>query len=97
MKTRPLAMTGVVAFGLCVVLAVMTLTGTAQATFLLIDDFDARFTNGPPSLIDCASLEVEGDVTFGRGVSVKGTVRLSSPDGPSTVPDGATLTGNVTL
>lgn len=40
MKTRPLAMTGVVACCLCAALTVTALTGTARAAFLPIDDFD---------------------------------------------------------
>ncbi|MEA2379273.1 MAG: UTP--glucose-phosphate uridylyltransferase [Thermoleophilaceae bacterium] len=58
--------------------------------YKLIRDFDARFASGPPSLRECRRLEVEGDVSFGRSVTVKGVVRLS---GPLAVPDGAVLEG----
>ncbi len=65
--------------------------------FKLLEDFENRFPDGPPSLKDCVSLNVEGDVTFGRAVRVEGEVHLSSPNGAKTVPDGATLTGRVVL
>ena len=42
--------------------------------FKLIDDFNARFPEGPPSLVACDSLTVRGDVRFGGGVVVRGTV-----------------------
>ena len=42
--------------------------------FKLVADFDARFPHGPPSLVECESLTVDGDVRFGRDVVVRGTV-----------------------
>ena len=59
--------------------------------YKLIDDFDARFPAGPPSLAAATSLRVEGDWTFGGGVTVIGDVVLG-PEGGD-VPDGATLGG----
>jgi UTP--glucose-1-phosphate uridylyltransferase len=56
--------------------------------YKLVDDFDARFPQGPPSLVACDALHVHGDVTFGAGVVVRGEVTV---DGPATVPDGAVL------
>jgi UTP--glucose-1-phosphate uridylyltransferase len=41
-----------------------------------IDDFEARIPQGPPSLRECARLEVRGDVVFEREVVCKGSVRL---------------------
>jgi UTP--glucose-1-phosphate uridylyltransferase len=58
--------------------------------FKLISDFDARFPNGAPSLIGCERLEVEGDVSFGRDVVVRGSVRV---EGPRRIDDGAVLEG----
>jgi UTP--glucose-1-phosphate uridylyltransferase len=58
--------------------------------FKLIGDFDARFAAGPPSLVEAKRLRVEGDVTFGAGVVVRGSVEVS---GPQRVPDGAVLSG----
>jgi UTP--glucose-1-phosphate uridylyltransferase len=58
--------------------------------YKLLADFEARFPGGPPSLRECRRLSVSGDVTFGRGVAVRGTVSL---DGPASIPDGAVLEG----
>jgi UTP--glucose-1-phosphate uridylyltransferase len=44
----------------------------------------------PPSLLHCRRLEVDGDVTFGRDIAVKGSVRL---EGPRSIPDGEVLEG----
>jgi UTP--glucose-1-phosphate uridylyltransferase len=44
--------------------------------YRLIDDFEARFPEGPPSLVGCASLAVEGDVLFERNVTLRGAVRI---------------------
>lgn len=58
--------------------------------YKLIDDFEARFPAGPPSLEEADSLRVEGDFTFGRGVVVRGDVELVS-DTPERIPDGTVL------
>jgi UTP--glucose-1-phosphate uridylyltransferase len=58
--------------------------------FKLLRDFDARFPDGAPSLVGCERLSVDGDVTFGRGVVVRGTVTVT---GPGRVEDGAVLEG----
>jgi UTP--glucose-1-phosphate uridylyltransferase len=58
--------------------------------FKLLRDFDARFAAGPPSLARCERLVVEGDVSFGRGVVVRGSVTVS---GPRRIEDGTVLEG----
>jgi UTP--glucose-1-phosphate uridylyltransferase len=58
----------------------------------ILERFDARFPSGPPSLREAESLKVEGDVTFGARVVVRGAVELRTP-GPISVPDGSLLTG----
>jgi UTP--glucose-1-phosphate uridylyltransferase len=58
--------------------------------FKLVRDFDARFPAGPPSLVACERLAVAGDVTFGAGVVVRGSVAI---EGPRRVEDGAVLQG----
>jgi UTP--glucose-1-phosphate uridylyltransferase len=58
--------------------------------FKLLRDFDAHFPAGAPSLVACERLAVEGDVTFGREVVVRGTVTVS---GPRRIEDGAVLEG----
>jgi UTP--glucose-1-phosphate uridylyltransferase len=59
--------------------------------FKLLRDFEERFANGPPSLVEAERLEVDGDVRFGRDVVVRGRVRV---DGPAEIPDGAVLEGD---
>jgi UTP--glucose-1-phosphate uridylyltransferase len=58
--------------------------------FKLLRDFDARFPAGPPSLREAERLEVEGDVTFGAGVVVRGSAKVT---GPREVGDGEELGG----
>jgi UTP--glucose-1-phosphate uridylyltransferase len=58
----------------------------------MLDGFDAHFPAGPPSLREAQSLTVEGAVTFGAGVVVRGAVELQTAE-PVTVPDGSVLTG----
>jgi UTP--glucose-1-phosphate uridylyltransferase len=60
--------------------------------FKLLRDFDARFPAGAPSLVECERISIEGDVRFGRGVVVRGTVRVAQ-DGPGQreIPDGTVL------
>ncbi|MFC7491251.1 MULTISPECIES: UTP--glucose-1-phosphate uridylyltransferase [unclassified Knoellia] len=62
--------------------------------FKLIDDFEARFAQGVPSIREARSLVVEGDVTFGRDVVCVGDVTVRA-DEPRTIPDGARLEGDV--
>jgi UTP--glucose-1-phosphate uridylyltransferase len=61
-----------------------------SAYFKLVDDFEQRFAAGPPSLAACTRLEVEGDVSFGRDVVVRGSVRV---EGPQRIEDGSVLQG----
>jgi UTP--glucose-1-phosphate uridylyltransferase len=61
-----------------------------DAYYKLLRDFEARFADGAPSLVACHRLTVEGDVVFGRGVVVRGTVVVR---GPLRVGDGAVLAG----
>jgi UTP--glucose-1-phosphate uridylyltransferase len=44
-----------------------------------IDDFDQRFADGVPSLVDCWALTIEGDVLFEKDVKVKGSVTINNP------------------
>jgi UTP--glucose-1-phosphate uridylyltransferase len=55
--------------------------------------FEKRFPRGVPSMRDCSSLRVEGDVTFGGGVVCVGDVRVTGAE--PVVPDGARLEGVV--
>ena len=59
--------------------------------FKLVRDFEARFPAGAPSLRQCESLEVDGDVTFGARVTIDGAVRIV---GPRHVADDEVVTGS---
>jgi UTP--glucose-1-phosphate uridylyltransferase len=47
-----------------------------QRFYKLLDDFEARFPHGPPSLREAERFVVKGDVTFGAGVVVRGSVTV---------------------
>ena len=64
--------------------------------FKMIDDFEARFPSGVPSLRHCDRLTVEGDVTFGLGVMIEGEAVVYA-SGKASVPDGTVLSGRVDL
>jgi UTP--glucose-1-phosphate uridylyltransferase len=62
--------------------------------YRLVRDFDARFPAGAPSLVGCERLAVRGDVAFGAGVVVRGTVTIEQgEDGQRRIEDGAVLEG----
>jgi UTP--glucose-1-phosphate uridylyltransferase len=58
--------------------------------FKLLRDFEMRFDEGPPSLLACHRLTVKGDVSFGRAVTVRGSVTV---EGPRRIEDGTVLEG----
>lgn len=47
--------------------------------YKLIGEMELRFPYGAPSLIHCDSLNVSGDITFGREVVIEGAVQLTCP------------------
>ncbi len=64
--------------------------------YRFVSDFEERFPHGPPSLLGCDRLRVEGDVRFGKGVVCEGAVTVAAAPGcPAAVPDGARLAGVV--
>jgi UTP--glucose-1-phosphate uridylyltransferase len=58
--------------------------------YRLIDDFERRFPDGPPSLRDATRLVVHGDVTFGANVRVRGAVELDVSE-PTEITSGSLL------
>lgn len=56
-----------------------------------VQDLDARFPRGVPSLRAAESVTVRGDWTFGADVVATGRVDLPDEGEPRTVPDGAHL------
>jgi UTP--glucose-1-phosphate uridylyltransferase len=62
--------------------------------YKLLADFEARFPDGPPSLVACDRLTVEGDVRFGADVVVRGAVTVEhAGDGQLHIEDGTVLEG----
>jgi UTP--glucose-1-phosphate uridylyltransferase len=59
--------------------------------YAMLADFEKRFPHGVPSMRECTSLRVEGDVTFGADVVCVGDVRLTGEQ--DAVPDGTRLEG----
>ena len=61
------------------------------AYFSLLDDFNQRF-QWPPSLVDCLSLDIVGNVFFQQNVTITGQVKITNPgDSPATIPSESTL------
>ena len=44
-----------------------------------IADFETRFAQGAPSLLQCDSLKIDGDIHFGANVRIEGAVHLHNP------------------
>jgi UTP--glucose-1-phosphate uridylyltransferase len=62
--------------------------------FKLVQDFEARFAAGPPSLVQAQRLTVRGDVAFGADVVVRGAVTIEHDGGEQRrIADGALLEG----
>jgi UTP--glucose-1-phosphate uridylyltransferase len=59
----------------------MTLIQLDSRYYKRIDDFEARFLEGAPSLRECVQLTVQGDVRFGAGVVCKGAARIVNRTG----------------
>ena len=61
-----------------------------DAYYKRLRDFDERFAAGPPSLVAADRLKVVGDVRFGAGVVVRGSVTV---EGPADLDAGTVLEG----
>jgi len=65
-----------------------------EVFFKMIDDFEARFPAGTPSLRRCDVLTVEGDITFGSGIIIEGEAIIRAGSKAS-IPDGTEIRGTV--
>jgi UTP--glucose-1-phosphate uridylyltransferase len=66
--------------------------------YKFVDDLQRRFPHGAPSLTACEHLKVEGDVVFGKNVTIKGRSSVMNTQGTqATVPDGTTVEGELRL
>jgi UTP--glucose-1-phosphate uridylyltransferase len=62
--------------------------------YRFVGQLDEHFPYGAPSLLNCASLHVEGDIRFGRDVVLRGEVRLAAEEGTThAIPDNSILEG----
>jgi UTP--glucose-1-phosphate uridylyltransferase len=62
--------------------------------YKLLPDFEERFAAGAPSLVEAERLSVSGDVAFGAGVVVRGTVSVEHDgEGRLHIEDGTVLEG----
>jgi len=63
--------------------------------YQFVDDFEARFPDGTPSLVECERLVVRGDIRFEKGVVLKGRVNMKNGNQEqAVVPGGSIITGN---
>jgi len=64
--------------------------------YKLIDDFEARFPYGTPSLQNCLKLQVKGDVKFGKHIKLHGKVEIvNQGKGQFTLADASNIEGKV--
>ncbi|MEA3332425.1 MAG: UTP--glucose-1-phosphate uridylyltransferase [Pseudomonadota bacterium] len=57
--------------------------------YRLVDDFEQHFPAGAPSLFECKSLQVKGDIIFSQKISIEGRVKLANAGSqPLTLPAG---------
>jgi UTP--glucose-1-phosphate uridylyltransferase len=63
-----------------------------QRYYKLLDEFEARFPEGPPSLREAERLVIAGDITFEGGVIVRGSVELEAEQ-PRRIRSGTVLEG----
>merc|ERR1712146_211648 len=56
--------------------------------YKFVDAMEKMAPNGAPSLIDCKSLKVEGDIEFAAGVVIKGDVTIKASAGHKVVAAG---------
>lgn len=62
------------------------------------DQLDDRFPNGAPSLLECASLSVKGDVMFGRDITIKNSVTIDNLAGYQVaIPDNTVIEHSITF
>ena len=60
--------------------------------FRNIADFEVRFAKGPPSLLQCDRLHIDGDIHFGANIRIEGQVHLHNPtDKPAVLADGSRI------
>jgi UTP--glucose-1-phosphate uridylyltransferase len=67
-----------------------------KSCYSLISQLRERFPHGAPSLVECESLSIAGDVRFGRGVRVSGAIKLGNRSAsPAVIPDQTHITADL--
>jgi UDP-N-acetylglucosamine pyrophosphorylase len=56
--------------------------------YKFVDAMDTMIPNGVPSLIECKSLKIEGEIVFAAGVIIKGDVKIVAKEGKKDVAAG---------
>lgn len=64
--------------------------------FAMLGEFERRFPSGPPALLKCTSLKVNGPVTFGRDIDIVGSVEITA-EAPAILPGGRRYSGTIVL
>jgi UTP--glucose-1-phosphate uridylyltransferase len=60
----------------------------------MIDQFERRFAEGAPSLVECETLKVDGDVRFGPKVKIVGNVTIKNTGEKQIfIPEGSVVRG----
>lgn len=63
-----------------------------------IEHFDRRFPNGVPSLLDCKSITLSGDIRFEGRVKISGSVEIKNrSDEQAVIREGAVIEKNLAL
>jgi UTP--glucose-1-phosphate uridylyltransferase len=63
-----------------------------------IDLLEERFKDGVPSLVDCESLTIEGDVFFQKNVTIKGEVKIkNSKNSRADIKEGEIIDNDLTF
>jgi UTP--glucose-1-phosphate uridylyltransferase len=64
--------------------------------FQKIDDFERRFPEGIPSILECEQLKIQGDIFFGKNVILKGRIGIqNNSNSPVKIADGLILQGDL--
>jgi UTP--glucose-1-phosphate uridylyltransferase len=63
-----------------------------------IDMFFDRFKDGPPSLVQCESLTVKGNIFFGKDIRIIGRVHIkNTKETPAVIPNGTLIDHDILI
>jgi UTP--glucose-1-phosphate uridylyltransferase len=67
-----------------------------QRFFGKVDMLDERFPHGIPSVVNCRSLTIKGDVRFGKGISISGDIIIENLSTSQVeIPDNTAITDSI--